>query len=327
MNQELQERCQLFVDNKNALDKGFVWDGATIMPICAMLHAQKNQKVNVEKMKECRKILKGKVGVFSGLRSYGEMVLLSKMALAENSIEYLEKTLQAYALFKKYKLSEDAFTAMAAMLLVDHVDMTRWELTIEAAKRIYTRMKKDHPFLTGTEDVSFAILMAMSELPEEWMMQEMEACYQALHKKFGATDGSQSLSHVLAMNQEDTAKKCEAILELDALFKGKKKKFDSRGIVMYGSLYMLQMDKEEMLDAIIEVDAYLKQQKGFGAFSVDSYQRLMYATMLVMNQYEQDDRHVQMSVLNNVIATIIAEYTAMLTTLTVVMLATSTTNN
>lgn len=327
MNQELQERCQLFVDNKNALDKGFVWDGATIMPICAMLHAQKNQKVNVEKMKECRKILKGKVGVFSGLRSYGEMVLLSKMALAENSTEYLEKTLQAYALFKKYKLSEDAFTAMAAMLLVDHVDMTRWELTIEAAKRIYTRMKKDHPFLTGTEDVSFAILMAMSELPEEWMMQEMEACYQALHKKFGATDGSQSLSHVLAMNQEDTAKKCEAILELDALFKGKKKKFDSRGIVMYGSLYMLQMDKEEMLDAIIEVDAYLKQQKGFGAFSVDSYQRLMYATMLVMNQYEQDDRHVQMSVLNNVIATIIAEYTAMLTTLTVVMLATSTTNN
>ena len=327
MNQELQERCQLFVDNKNALDKGFVWDGATIMPICAMLHAQKNQKVNVEKMKECRKILKGKVGVFSGLRSYGEMVLLSKMALAENSTEYLEKTLQAYALFKKYKLSEDAFTAMAAMLLVDHVDMTRWELTIEAAKRIYTRMKKDHPFLTGTEDVSFAILMAMSELPEEWMMQEMEACYQALHKKFGATDGSQSLSHVLAMNQEDTAKKCEAILELDALFKGKKKKFDSRGIVMYGSLYMLQMDKEEMLDAIIEVDAYLKQQKGFGAFSVDSYQRLMYATMLVMNQYEQDDSRVQMSVLNNVIATIIAEYIAMLTTLTVVMLATSTTNN
>lgn len=327
MNQELQERCQLFVDNKNALDKGFVWDGATIMPICAMLHAQKNQKVNVEKMKECRKILKGKVGVFSGLRSYGEMVLLSKMALAENSTEYLEKTLQAYALFKKYKLSEDAFTAMAAMLLVDHVDMTRWELTIEAAKRIYTRMKKDHPFLTGTEDVSFAILMAMSELPEEWMMQEMEACYQALHKKFGATDGSQSLSHVLAMNQEDTAKKCEAILELDALFKGKKKKFDSRGIVMYGSLYMLQMDKEEMLDAIIEVDAYLKQQKGFGAFSVDSYQRLMYATMLVMNQYEQDDSRVQMSVLNNVIATIIAEYTAMLTTLTVVMLASSTTNN
>ncbi|MBO5089088.1 MAG: DUF4003 family protein [Lachnospiraceae bacterium] len=327
MNQELQERCQLFVDNKNALDKGFVWDGATIMPICAMLHAQKNQKVNVEKMKECRKILKGKVGVFSGLRSYGEMVLLSKMALAENSTEYLEKTLQAYALFKKYKLSEDAFTAMAAMLLVDHVDMTRWELTIEAAKRIYTRMKKDHPFLTGTEDVSFAILMAMSELPEEWMMHEMEACYQALHKKFGATDGSQSLSHVLAMNQEDTAKKCEAILELDALFKGKKKKFDSRGIVMYGSLYMLQMDKEEMLDAIIEVDAYLKQQKGFGAFSVDSYQRLMYATMLVMNQYEQDDSRVQMSVLNNVIATIIAEYIAMLTTLTVVMLATSTTNN
>ena len=327
MNQELQERCQLFVENKNVLDKGFVWDGATIMPICAMLHAQNNQTVDVEKMKECRKLLKEKVGVFSGLRSYGEMVLLSKMALSEDPADYLEKTIQAYTLFKKYRLSGDAFTALAAMLLVEHVDMTRWELTLESAQRIYARMKKDHPFLTGTEDVSFAVLMAMSDLPEEWMMQEMEACYKALHKKFGSTDGLQSLSHVLAMDREETTKKCEAVLELDALFKGKKKKFDSNGIVMYGSLYMMQLNREEILDAIIEVDAYLKQQKGFGAFSVDSHQRLMYATMLVMNRYEQDNSNMQMSVLNNVVATIIAEYTAMLVTITVVMLTTSTANS
>ncbi|MBQ9983988.1 MAG: hypothetical protein IJP29_05295 [Lachnospiraceae bacterium] len=31
MNQELLAKCQLFVENKNALDKGFVWDGATII--------------------------------------------------------------------------------------------------------------------------------------------------------------------------------------------------------------------------------------------------------------------------------------------------------
>lgn len=327
MNQELQERCQLFVENKNLLEKGFVWDGATIMPVCAMLYTQDNRKVEVEKIKECRKLLKGKVGVFSGLRSYGEMVLLSKMALTEDPADYLEKVLQAYALFKKYKLSEDAFTALAAMLLVDHVDMNRWELTLEGAQRIYTRMKKEHPFLTGTEDVSFAILMAMSDLPEEWMMQEMEACYKALHKKFGATDGLQSLSHVLAMDREETTKKCDAILELDALFRGKKKKFDSNGIVMYGSLYMKQLNREEMLDTIIEVDAYLKQQKGFGVFSVDSYQRLMYATMLVINQYDQGDSNMQMSMLNNVIAAIIAEYTAMLATMTVVMVASTTANN
>lgn len=327
MNKELLEKCQLFVENKNALDKGFVWDGATIMPVCAMLYAQNNQKVDVEKMKGCRKLLKGKVGVFSGLRSYGEMVLLSKMALSENPTDYLEKTLQAYSLFKKYKLSEDAFTAIAAMLLVEHVDMTRWELTLEGAQRIYTRMKKDHPFLTGTEDVSFAILMAMSDLPEEWMMQEMEACYKVLHKRFGATDGLQSLSHVLAMNREETAKKCDAVLELDAAFKDKKRRFDSNGIVMYASLYMMQMNQEEMLDTIIEVDTYLKQQKGFGVFGVDSYQRLMYATTLVMNQYERNENSMQMSMLNNVIATIIAEYTAMLATLTVVMVASTTANN
>ena len=96
---------------------------------------------------------------------------------------------------------------------------------------------------------------------------------------------------------------------------------------MYGSMYMMGIEKEAWLANIIEVDDYLKQQKGFGVFGVDSHQRLMYATMLVMNQYEQDDSNVQMTMLNNAIATIIAEYTAMLTTLTVVMLVTTTSSN
>lgn len=327
MKQELLEKCQLFVENKNKLDKDFTWDSAIIMPVCAMIYAQNNQKVDTQKMKDCRKLLKGKVSAFSGLRSYGELVLLSKMALADNPSDYLDKTLQVYDMLKKYKMSGSAFAALVSMLLVEHVEVLRWEQVLASAQRIYTQMKKNHPFLTGEEDMSFAVLMAMSELPEEWLLKEMEACYEMLKKKFGATDGLQTLSHVLAMDREETAKKCDTILELDAAFKEKKKRFDNNGIVMYGSMYMMGVEKEEWLANIIEVDDYLKQQKGFGVFGVDSHQRLMYATMLVMNQYEQDDSNVQMSMLNNAIATIIAEYTAMLTTLTVVMLMTTVNNN
>ncbi len=323
MEQQLQERCQLFVENKNALDKGFTWDTAIIMPVCAMLHAQKDQKVDVDKMKECRKLLKGKVGAFSNLRSYGELVLLSKMAMSDDPVVYLDKTIEAYAMIKKYKMSESAFTVLAAMVLADYADVAHWEQILESAGRIYAQMKKDHPFLTGTEDVSFAVVMAMSELPEQWLMQEMEACYKALHKKFGATDGLQSLSHVLAMDREETMKKCEEILELDALFKEKKKRFDSNGIVMYASLRMMQVEKETLLADIIEVDDYLKQQKGFGAFSVDAHQRLMYATTLVMNHYENQSENMQISMLNNVVAAIIAEYTMMAAMIAVIMMTTT----
>lgn len=327
MKQELLEKCQLFVENKNKLDKDFAWDSAIIMPVCAMIYAQNDQKVDTQKMKECRKLLKEKVGAFSSLRSYGELVLITKMAMSDDASDYLEKTIRAYDMLKKYKMSGSAFVALASMLLVDHVDVLRWEQVLASAQRIYTQMKKNHPFLTGEEDMSFAVLMAMSELPEEWLLKEMEASYEMLKKKFGATDGLQTLSHVLAMDREETAKKCDAILELDAAFKEKKKRFDNNGIVMYGSMYMMGIEKEAWLANIIEVDDYLKQQKGFGVFGVDSHQRLMYATMLVMNQYEQDDSNVQMSMLNNAIATIIAEYTAMLTTLTVVMLVTTTSSN
>ena len=58
MNQELQRRCELFVDNKNVLDKKFVWDNAMIMPVCAMLHADLDKKVDVERLTECKTLLK-----------------------------------------------------------------------------------------------------------------------------------------------------------------------------------------------------------------------------------------------------------------------------
>lgn len=317
MKQELQEKCQLFVENKNTLDKSFVWDSMMIMPVCAMLHAEENKKVDTTRIKDCRKLLKGKAGIFSGFRSHSELVLLSKMAMSDNPAGYLEQALQAYDLIKKYKMSESSFTALAAMILVDNVGITEWEAVLKKAQTIYMRMKKNHPFLTGTEDVSFAILMAMSEVPEEQLMQEMEACYKILSKKFGSSDGAQSLSHVLAMDGKETMMKCEEIFEWNQMFKAKKKRFDDTGIVLYGGLNMLDINKDSILEEIIEVDEYLKTQKGFGFFGIDAHQRLMYATILVMNQYNNTERNAQVTMLSSAIGVIIAEYTALVVTLMV----------
>lgn len=327
MNQALQEKCQLFVENKNVLDKNFVWDSMMIMPVCAMLHAEENRKVDTARMKDCRKLLKGKAGIFSGFRSYGELVLLSKMSMSDNPNGYLEQALQAYDLIKKYKLSESSFTALAAMILVDNVAITEWEAVLRKAQTIYTRMKKNHPFLTSTEDVSFAILMAMSEVPEEQMMQEMEACYKILSKKFASADGAQSLSHVLAMDSKETVMKCEEIFELNRMFKAKNKRFDDRGIVLYGGLNMLDMDKAALLEEMIEVDRYLKLQKGFGFFGIDAQQRLMYATILVMNQYNTTHCNTQVAMMNSAIGMMIAEYTAMFTTIMAANTVMMTTNS
>ncbi len=326
MKQELLEKCQLFVENKNVMDKSFVWDSAYIMPLCAILHTEKNMQINVDKMKECKKLLKEKVGMFSDLRSYGELVLISKMAMNDNPDQYLQKMLSAYELLKKNKLSGSSYACVVAMLLVEHIDVSEWETILQKARDIYAGMKKNHPFLTGMEDVSFAVMMAMSDLSQESILKDAEACYKLLSKTFSASDGTQTLSHLLSMNTQDSESKCANVLELHQAFKAKKKQFSNSSIVMYGILNMMDADKETLLEEIIEVDEYLKGQKGFGFWGIDTHQRLMYATMLVMDQYDVKSTQIQVSMVSSVIGTIIAEYMAILA-VTVAVTATTVANN
>ena len=63
-----------------------------IMPVCAMLHADLDKKVDVERLTECKTLLKKKVDVFSNFRSYAELVLVSKMSFSDNPEGYLEES-------------------------------------------------------------------------------------------------------------------------------------------------------------------------------------------------------------------------------------------
>lgn len=326
MNQELQKRCELFVENRNILEKKFVWDSAMIMPVCAMLHTELDKKVDIERLTECRTLLKKKVDVFSNFRSHAELVLISKMALSDNPVEYLEQVINVYNMIKKHKMSSSVYTVLAAMVVVDNVDDMQRDQLIEKAAMIYTQMKKDHPFLTSSEDVSFAVLMAMSDLPEEGLMQEMENCYKILKTMFSSANAVQSLSHILAMVEKDTTVKCNEVFDLKNMFKDKKKSFDSNAISILGGLNMIDADKENLVAEIIEVDEFLKTQKGFGFWGIGEKQRLLFAASLVMDQYGSEKNSAQVTVISSTVTAIIAQYTAMLAAVTTAMIASSSSN-
>lgn len=45
-------------------------------------------------------------------------------------------------------------------------------------------MKREHPFLTGAEDSVFAVLLALSPDTEQAVVDQVEACYDALKHPF-----------------------------------------------------------------------------------------------------------------------------------------------
>ena len=48
---------------------------------------------------------------------------------------------------------------------------------------------------------------------------------------------------------------------------------------------MVPADRQELVQDVLDVDAYLSQKKGYGVFGVGKKQRLMHASMIVTNAY------------------------------------------
>lgn len=327
MNQKLQEKCQLFVANKEVIEKEFKWENSYVIPASSMIFTEKDVAVDGRKLEECNDIVKKEVSVFSNFRGNVKMVLISKMALSDHPKAYLDKVVKIYDLLKKHKVSATEYTALAAMVIADNDAVTEPEEVVEKVKNLYDQMKKNHPILTSSEDVSFAALLAMSELTEDVVLKEMEVCYKALLPKFSSSNAVQSLSHILALDTRDAEEKCNDVVELYELLKENKKKYDSSAISVLGGLIMLGVEKDELVSNILEVDAYLKEQKGFGFWGVGEKQRLLYATSLVMNWYTSGNDKMQVTMLTSSVAVMIAEQMAMLAAITAVNAAAASANS
>jgi len=145
-------------------------------------------------------------------------------------------------------------------------------------------MKKDHPWLTGGEDIPFAAMLAVSEGDVKALLVEMENCYKEL-KGVGDMDAIQSLSHVLALNPASTSEKCNRVIKLFNTLKERKHKY-GKGfeLAVLGTVISQEDSIEAIADKIIEADDFLKPIKGFGSLAMGDIERRMYAALMVIDE-------------------------------------------
>ena len=124
-------------------------------------------------------------------------------------MEKMEKAKQIYGVMKNYFFGSE-YLAYVSLLLTDMIELDKIDKIAERSMRIYDLMRKEHPFLTGTEDSIFAALLAFSEKSDEQLVEEMERVYNYFRKKFGS-NAVQSVSHVLALTDGDADVKCKRV--------------------------------------------------------------------------------------------------------------------
>lgn len=325
MNINLESKCKLLVNNRDTIHETFRWDSGNMMLAGSSFFVGLNLEADADRLKICEKILKQKSGLFSPYRGNIKIPLLCKMAVAENPEQYFRDVDSIVEQMKPLKWIETDYKILAAMTLRDHLDMDDISCAAEKMIALYQSMKENHPWLTGGEDVPFAAILAVSGMDTEALITEMENCYKELTKIFRDKNAVQSLSHILAIDRMDTKIKCKKVKDMFDILKENRHKYGTGSeLTVLGTLSMLELTAEQAAGEIMEADDYLKSQKGFGSFTMGDTVRRMYAALMVMDTHMPPASHSHESLVNSMLAIVIAMEVCMMIVMTSVIVTTTT---
>ena len=288
MDRQIEKNCSDLAENFRILSAGNKMEYAEMLLACSGIYLAAGVKPDMDRVAECRKLLKSKAGLFSSFRGIDELLVRCKMALSDNPALYFDNLSREYQRIKTFFSGEQ--TVLAAMILSEQGSSA--EGLAEKTKQIYKDMKSAHPWLTSENDLPFAALMAASGRDASAVYAEAEEIYSSLKGNLRADrDTLQMLSHILAIRGGRAEAKCE---KLCALAAGLKAAGHSLGagsrLAILGILSDSGLPTESLVSQICEADDYLKQFKPFhGLFGVGKDCRRMFAVQMVQASRSGED--------------------------------------
>ena len=338
MNDKVQRRSELLVENRNLLHKDFFLENGLITVIAGAAFAQNDRTADPDRVKDCRKLLRDRQGVFSQVRGNNELIISAKMALSPNPELYIENLINIYEKFQKGKLFSSAFRVLAASSICDAGKAGQADAIVEKTNEILKGMNSKHPFLTSDDDTGFAVLLAMTDKSTESILEELEQSYQILKRSFSFHDNAvYSLAQVLTTYDGEVDAKCKKAVEIFEAFKEKQsywlddystfmsikeffEAFKENGykygkeyeLPSLGILVGLSDNIGDIVGEVIEVYESFKGQKGFGMLDMSNHTKLMLGAMIVASVYGEDQASASALVTNGALSMVIAQQAAMI---------------
>ena len=324
MRESLNKKCELFISNRDAVKTAFPMESSYLHTVCASIIANENRVADVEALKETRKMLKSRVNAFSSFRGTCELPIVAMLDVDSDPEWRFDKAVELYKGLKDHFFSSE-YLPMVAIILSG---TTEQENAAERTRRIYDLMKKEHPFLTSSEDCVFAAMLAMSPRSDEELIRDVETCYNILKERFSDRNAVQSLSHVLVLADSDrgsVSDKCRDTIRLFDLLKEKKHKYGAGyALSTLGVLATLPCGIDETVRDLIEVSDFLKTQKGYGFFGFDRTERMMHAGMIVTSDHLGSSEAMENAAVNSTVSLIAAQQALMCAVISVSLAASAT---
>ena len=308
MTENVKRKVELFASNKNLIHKKFVWDYHLMSVLSSMVFTMEGKEADIDAMKNSVKVLKKNTGAFSPFRSSDRLFIVSKMALAADPEKYIKDVVSVYGKIKKGRIMSDSFMVVAAANIVDAGRQDEADKIVAKFNQILKGMKKDHPVLTGREDMPLAISLAMTDRSVDEITAELEESYQTLKTYFkGNSDSVQGLAEVLTLQEGDAASKAGKVIAIYEAFKANHRKYSREyGLASLGALIGSSKDPDTLVKEICETERYLAGQKGMGMSIMGKSDRLMFAALIVADTEGYAGAGIKNPIIVETIQTIIA---------------------
>ena len=331
MKDNIKNKVDLLVANKDKIEKEFRWGYSLMNIAAALVFTGAKKEVDIERLKECKSILKKNTGAFSSFQSDAEAVIVSKMALADNPEQYIRDVKAIYDILSKNNFFDNSYLIQGAICIYEAGRMYEAEMISVKYRELYKKMEKQHPFLTSSDDIVYAILLAMTDKDVDTIVKEIEECYTYLKKEVKLNVGNgeiHGLGEILALSDGCIKEKSDKVVKLygTILNHGIKWGKEYNEFASLGTLIDISVDNNTLVDEIVEVSEYLKSSKGFGGWTLDNKQRLMFAAMLVGDSYSDNGTLMGSSAVTSTVAMVIAEEIALMMCVMVCVTAATTVN-
>ncbi len=310
MDEIILRSCQQLIENRDRAKSVFPWQGGLMQLCCAGIYSARNQTLQEDVLKDCVSQIKKRTGLFSNFRGTAYCAIAAMAASSSRPERTLENGFQVYSLLKK-EFWGSIYLPLTAMVVAQLAEPYRFDQITARTRRIYDRMKAEHPFLTSGEDSAFCALLALSEQTDDALIENMEQCYRLLKPNFFSGNAVQSLSHVLALCPGSAKEKCDRTMALYHKLSAAGRKYGaSYELPTLGVLAASSEDLDEIARRMLEIDDWLSTQKGFGVFSsITRKQRLMYAGILAQESY-QNANALETAAIGSTVALVVAQEAA-----------------
>lgn len=284
---DLYRKTKLLVNNYNTLkETNGVYVSGIILQGYALSYTVEGKSVDKDRLEKCIEAIKENTSVFSSFRGQSTVNTAKVLANQINPKESLDEIIQIYEKLKSNKFSYGESSILVSAKMFENQHNMNVDTCIDKMKYVYESMRKNHPFLTSTDDYISAYMIATNSKDIDNKLERIEEIYTYLNNNgFYKGNTLQSLSHVLSFskNQQDW----ERCIELKKALKNNGIKVAEAGYPIIGALALLNInDIDKIINEIEMVSNELKKHSGYGSFGIGEAYRNMIAISLVATKYK-----------------------------------------